>query len=180
MTRTELTIAGVGGQGSIMAGMILGSATVNYDGKYAVQTQAYSSELRGGYAATWVIISDEPVVFPRVIRPDILVAQAQDSINRFSDKVKPDGVLIMDGDMIPQAPENIQRVFKVAATSIAHNRLKVPVTANIIMLGALNRVAGVVSREAIEKAITEAMPTGKEQLNLEAFNLGFKTVEEVS
>ncbi len=48
MAQTDLTIAGVGGQGSILAGVILGTAAVNFDGKYATQTQAYSSELRGG------------------------------------------------------------------------------------------------------------------------------------
>ena len=87
MTRTELTIAGVGGQGSILAGVILGSAAVTYEGKYAVQTQAYSAELRGGFAATWVIISDQPVVFPRVTRPDILLAQAQDDTKELLDLV---------------------------------------------------------------------------------------------
>lgn len=174
MTRTELTIAGVGGQGSILAGTILGSAAVTYDGKYAVQTQAYSSELRGGYAATWVVVSDEPMVFPRVTRPDVLIAQAQDSINRFSHSLKPDGILIVDSDMIPAPPDNTGHVFKIPATSIARNRLKAPVTANIIMLGALCRVTGVVSREALEKAIVEAVPKQKGQLNLDAFNLGFE------
>jgi 2-oxoglutarate ferredoxin oxidoreductase subunit gamma len=96
MSRYELTIAGVGGQGSIMAGVILGSAAVEYDKKFAVQTQAYSSELRGGFAAAWVIVSDDPVVFPRVTKPDILVAQAQDSIERFVEVLKPDGMLIFD------------------------------------------------------------------------------------
>ena len=84
MSRQELTIAGVGGQGSILAGVILGTAAVSHDNKYAVQTQAYSAELRGGFAAAWVVVSDEPVVFPRVTQPDILVAQAQDSIDRFA------------------------------------------------------------------------------------------------
>jgi len=179
MARTELTIAGVGGQGSILAGVILGSAAVNYDAKYAVQTQAYSSELRGGYAATWVVVSDEPVVFPRVIHPDILVAQAQDSISRFSHTLKADGVLIMDSDMIPRPPENICRVFRIPATSIARNRIKAAVAANIVMLGALHRVRALVNRKSLEKAIAEAMPKGKEQLNMDAFNLGFETVEEV-
>ena len=86
MAQVDLTIAGVGGQGSILAGGILGTAAVTYAGKYATQTQAYSSELRGGFAATWVIISDEPIVFPRVKNPDILVAQAQDSITRSTRK----------------------------------------------------------------------------------------------
>jgi len=179
MARTELTIAGVGGQGSILAGVILGSAAVNYDAKYAVQTQVYSSELRGGYAATWVVVSDEPVVFPRVIYPDILVAQSQDSINRFCHTIKPDGVLIMDSDMIPRPPEDILSVFRIPATSIARNQIKVPVTANMVMLGALCGVRAVVNRKALEKAIAEAVPKGKKQLNMDAFNLGFETVEEV-
>jgi len=178
MARTELTIAGVGGQGSILAGVILGSAAVTYEGNYAVQTQAYSSELRGGFAATWVIISDKPVVFPRVTRPDILVAQAQDSISRFSHVLKPDGILILDSDMIPTPPEDIERVFEVPATSVARNRLKAPVTANMVMLGALCKVTGVVRREALEKAIIEAVPKGKDRLNLDAFDLGFETVQQ--
>jgi 2-oxoglutarate ferredoxin oxidoreductase subunit gamma len=89
MSQTDLTIAGVGGQGSIVAGVTLGSAAVTFDKKYATQTQAYSSELRGGFAAAWVIVSDVPVEFPRVTQPDVLVAQAQDSISRFAEGVKP-------------------------------------------------------------------------------------------
>jgi 2-oxoglutarate ferredoxin oxidoreductase subunit gamma len=176
MSRTELTIAGVGGQGSILAGVILGAAAVTHDQKYATQTQAYSSELRGGFAATWVVISDSPVVYPRVVRADILVAQAQDSIDRFRDSLKPGGILIMDSDMIPSPPENVPAAFQIPATSIARNRLNAPVTANMVMLGALCRVTGVVSREAMEKAITQSVPKGKEKINLEAFDLGYENV----
>jgi 2-oxoglutarate ferredoxin oxidoreductase subunit gamma len=176
MAQTDLTIAGVGGQGSILAGIILGTAAVTYDKKYAVQTQAYSSELRGGFAATWVIVSDDPVVFPRVIHPDVLVAQAQDSISRFGETVKHDGVLIVDKDMVTTKPDTSKKSFSIPATSIARNQLKAPVTANMIMLGALCNVTGIVSREALEQAIAKAVPKGKDQLNLDAFNLGFEGV----
>ncbi len=178
MVRTELTIAGIGGQGSILAGVILGSAAVAYDGKYAVQTQAYSSELRGGFAAAWVIVSDEPVVFPRVTHPDILVAQAQDSINRFSRVLNPDGILITDSDMIPTPPPGIRHLFTVPATSLARNRLKASVTANMVMLGALCKATKVVSRAALEKAITDAVPEGSGQLNLDALAVGFDRVRK--
>ena len=180
MAQTDLTIAGVGGQGSILAGIILGTAAVTYDKKYAVQTQAYSSELRGGFAATWIIVSDDPIVFPRVTHPDVLVAQAQDSISRFGETVKHDGVLIVDKDMVTTKPDTFKKSFSISATSIARNQLKAPVTANMIMLGALCKVTGVVSREALEQAIAKAVPIGKEQLNLDAFNLGFETVEAIS
>ena len=174
MARTEFTIAGVGGQGSILAGVILGTAAVTYDAKYAVQTQSYSAQQRGGFAAAWVVISDEPVVFPRVTRPDVLVAQSQDSIDRFARTLKADGALIVDSDMVPNPPENVDRVFKVPATSIARNRLKAPVTMNMVMLGALCEVTGVLRPEALEKAIHDAVPKGKEQLNLDAFHLGME------
>ena len=176
MAQADLTIAGVGGQGSILAGIILGTAAVTYDKKYAVQTQAYSSELRGGFAATWVIISDDPIVFPRVTHPDVLVAQAQDSISRFGETVKPEGILIVDKDMVSATPKSVKRIYGVPATSIARNQLNAPVTANMVMLGALCKVTGVVSREALEKAIAKAVPKGKEKLNVNAFSTGFENV----
>ena len=179
MAQTDLTIAGVGGQGSILAGVILGSAAVTYDGKYATQTQAYSSELRGGFAAAWVIVSDEPIEFPRVTNPDILVAQAQDSISRFGDVLSPAGILIVDSDMVHDIPPNVKHLYKVPATTIARNKIKIAVTANMIMLGALCKITGVVSRQALEQAITAAVPEGKEDVNLEAFNLGFEKVTEM-
>ena len=176
VSRTELTIAGVGGQGSILAGVVLGSASVTYDGKYAVQTQAYSSELRGGFAAAWVIISDEPVIFPRVIHPDVLVAQAQDAIDRYGHLVKAEGLLIMDSDLITSPPKGIRRVIKVPATSIAREQIRAPVTTNMVILGALCKATGVVSREALEQAIAESFPSGKARMNLDAFHLGFEAV----
>ena len=118
MAQTDLTIAGVGGQGSILAGVILGSAAVTFDHRYATQTQAYSSELRGGFAATWVIVSDQPIEYPRVIQSDILVAQAQDSIDRFGAALKSSGILIVDSDMVEA----------IAAVTRAH-RLAPPPTA---------------------------------------------------
>ncbi|MEW6671966.1 MAG: 2-oxoacid:acceptor oxidoreductase family protein [Thermodesulfobacteriota bacterium] len=179
MSQRELTLAGVGGQGSILAGVILGTAAVTYDHKYAVQTQAYSAELRGGFAAAWVIVSDQPVLFPRVARPDILVAQAQDSIDRFAKTVKPEGVLIFDSDLIQAVPDGIRNAYGVAATSLARNRIQDMIVTNMIMLGALCRVTEVVSRKALEAAIAAAVPRGKADMNHQAFALGFDTVASV-
>ena len=176
MAQTDLTIAGVGGQGSILAGVILGSAAVTFDGKYATQTQAYSSELRGGFAAAWVIISDDPVEFPRVTHPDILVAQAQDSISRFGEVIKPEGILIVDSDMVHEIPPKVKHLYKVPATTIARNEIKLAVVANMVMLGALCKITGIVKRQALEQAIAAAVPKGKEQINLEAFKLGAERV----
>jgi 2-oxoglutarate ferredoxin oxidoreductase subunit gamma len=179
MPRQELTIAGVGGQGSILAGVILGSAAVTYDHKYAVQTQAYSAELRGGFAAAWVIVSDEPVLFPRVTRPDILVAQAQDSMDRFGSVLNPEGILIYDSDLIPSIPDNIKNAYEIKATALARSRFNATIVCNMIMLGALCSVTGVVSRQALEAAIGESVPKGKEEMNLKAFDVGYTEVKQI-
>jgi 2-oxoglutarate ferredoxin oxidoreductase subunit gamma len=176
MSRVEITIAGLGGQGSITAGLMLGEAAVSYDNKFAAQTQAYSSEQRGGFAATWVIVSDEPILFPRVTHPDILIAQAMDSITRYAKVLKRSGMLIIDSDMVTEPPEDIARIFRVPATSISRNQLDAPVTANVIMLGALCAASGIVNREALEKVIKKSVPKGKDQVNLRAFDIGFESV----
>jgi 2-oxoglutarate ferredoxin oxidoreductase subunit gamma len=180
MSRQELTIAGVGGQGSILAGVILGTAAVSHAKKYAVQTQAYSAQLRGGFAAAWIVVSDEPVVFPRVTQPDILVAQAQDSIDRFAEVLKPEGVLIIDTDLVPSVPDYVNQAWGIKATSMARNRMGATIVCNMIMLGALCKVTGVVERNALETAIVAAVPKGKEDLNLKAFDLGFNEVRQIT
>ena len=178
--RIDLTIAGVGGQGSILAGSILGTAAVSHAGKYATQTQAYSSELRGGFAVTWVIVSDEPVIFPRVNTPDILVAQAQDSIDRFAASLKAQGTLLIDSDMVTRIPPDRDNVYQVAGTQIARNQVKAAITANIVMLGALCSVTKVLDRPALEQALLGSVPKGKEEMNLKAFELGYNQVEKRS
>lgn len=179
MKRVELTIAGVGGQGSILAGDILGSAAVSHAGLYAAKTQAYSSELRGGFAAAWLVIDSQPVLYPRVTAADILVAQAQDSLDRFAETLKPEGILIYDSDMIQQPPPDIEEVFAVAATSLARNQVGLAITANMVMLGALCSVTGIVTQAALEAAITAAVPLGKDAINLKAFELGMQKVKPV-
>ena len=172
----QLTFAGIGGQGSILAGTILGSAAVTYGGRYATQTQAYSSELRGGFAATWVIFSDEPIVYPRVVHPDILVAQAQDSIDRFAKTLQKGGILLMDSDIVHSVPVIEAKQYRIAATSLARNEFSAPVVANIVMIGALTKIAPVAERQCVEQAIAAAVPKSKVDMNMKAFAAGFDAV----
>ena len=176
MPITKLTFAGVGGQGSIMAGTILGNAAVTYGGQYATQTQAFSSELRGGFAATWVIFSDVPIVYPRIVETDILMAQAQDSITRFAKTLKKGGILIADSDMVNAMPDIDAAMYALPSTSIARNQFFAPVVVNIVMLGALAKIAPVTDRKCVEDSIAAAVPKDKVDLNLQAFAAGFDQV----
>lgn len=174
--RTDLIIAGVGGQGSIMAGTLLGTAAVVFDNKKALQTQSYSSELRGGAAVTWVIISDEAIVYPRVVRPDILVAQAPQAVTRYVSQLKPGGTLIIDSDMVREPPSNGYTLVQVPATSIASKEIGNSIVGNLVILGALIGANHVVSSEAIEEAIHFSMPKPKIDINLKAFRRGLEFV----
>lgn len=174
--RTDLVIAGVGGQGSIMAGTLLGTAAVVFDSKKALQTQSYSSELRGGAAVTWVIISDEAIVYPRVVHPDILVAQAPQAVPRYFSQLKPGGTLVIDSDMVQNPPLNGYTLIEIPATTIATREIGNSMVTNLLILGVLIGATRVVSPDAIEKAIHFSIPKPKVDINLKAFRRGLEFV----
>ena len=174
MKRTEILIGGVGGQGVILAGILLGSAATVFDHKKAVQTQAYSSEQRGGMARAEVILSDEPVTDPQVRRPDVLMALAQDAINRHLKKIKPGGLLVMDSDMVQDVEKGDFEILSIPATSIADKEMGSVVVANLVLLGALLHKTGILSVGAMEKAIEGNVPPKPKEMNLKAFRRGLE------
>jgi 2-oxoglutarate ferredoxin oxidoreductase subunit gamma len=174
MTRTEILIGGVGGQGVILAGILLGSAATLFDNKKAVQTQAYSSEQRGGMARAEVVLSDEQVTDPQVRKPDILIALAQDAVDRHLKKIKPRGLLVMDSDLVKNVGPGDFSKLEIPATSLAEKELGNLVVANLILLGALIRKTAILSVGAMEKAIEANVPPKAKDLNLKAFRRGLE------
>jgi 2-oxoglutarate ferredoxin oxidoreductase subunit gamma len=172
MNRTEILIGGVGGQGVILAGILLGTAATLFDHKQAVQTQAYSSEQRGGMARAEVILAGEPITDPQVRKPDILIAMAQDAVNRHLPKIKASGLLVMDSDLVKEVGAGDFQTLKIPATSLAEKELGSIVVANLVLLGGLVRKTGVLSVGAMEKAIEAIVPAKARQLNLKAFRRG--------
>ena len=174
--RKEIRFSGFGGQGIILAAVILGRAAVMYDKTYAVQTQVYGPEARGGASMSAVIIDDEPILFPKVTRPDIYVIMSQEGFEKYGTDAPPDAVMLVDSSLVHSRPSC--RCIDVPATREAREVLGRDIVANIIMLGALVAATGVVSREAIEKAILDSVPKGTEALNLNAMKRGFELVEQ--
>ena len=174
MKRTEILIGGVGGQGVILAGILLGAAATLFDNKKAVQTQAYSSEQRGGMAKAEVILADEPIADPQVRRPDILIALAQDAVNRHLPKIKPSGLLVMDSDLVKEVGPGDFQTLAIPATSLAEKDLGNIVVANLILLGALIKKTGLLSVGAMEKAIAANVPPQAKDMNLKAFRRGLE------
>jgi 2-oxoglutarate ferredoxin oxidoreductase subunit gamma len=174
MSRKEILIGGVGGQGVVLSGILLGTAATLFDGKKAVQTQSYSSELRGGSTRAEVIISEEPVTDPQVRKPDILIALAEDALSRYVDRVKPKGLLVIDSDLVKGAKPGDYEILSIPATSMADKEMGNIVVANLIILGAVIKKTGLLSVEAMEKAIEMSVPKKAIALNLNAFRRGLK------
>src|SRR5271157_5351703 len=133
MSRTEILIGGVGGQGVVLSGILLGTAATLFENKKAVQTQSYSSELRGGSARAEVIISEKPISDPQVRRPDIFIALAEEALPRYIGRVKPGGLVIIDSDMVKGAEHENYEIVRVPATSIAEKEMGDLIVANLII-----------------------------------------------
>lgn len=176
LKRVEVRISGLGGQGVVLAGEILGRAAV-YDGKYAVQTQSYGAEARGSAAKSEVIISDKKIGFPKVRKCDILVTMSQSALNKHLDDLKENGILLVDRDKVKEVPKVEAKVFSVPATRIAETELKSRIYANAIMLGALTKITGIVSKEAVKKAIVDSVSKETKERNLEGFGKGLGLAE---
>ncbi|NLI11690.1 2-oxoacid:acceptor oxidoreductase family protein [Pelotomaculum propionicicum] len=171
---SEILLSGTGGQGLIMAGLILADAVIR-DGKNTVQTQSYGPEARGGASKAEVIISDEEIDYPKVTRPDVLLAMSQEALARYIGELGEDSVLIVDSTFIQEIPATTARTFKMPYTQIARESLGKEMVANIIALGALAAISGVVSKESLKSALLSRIPKGTEALNQKALEIGWES-----
>ena len=168
--RHEVRFSGFGGQGIILSAVILGRAAVMYDNKFAVQTQVYGPEARGGASMSAVIIEDEQILFPKVTNPDIYVIMSQEGYEKYGANASPDAIMLVDTTLVHSRPKC--RCIEVPATQEAKQTLGRDIVANIVMLGALVAATHVVSEPALEKAILDSVPKGTETLNQKAMKLG--------
>lgn len=171
--RYELRLSGEGGQGIVLAGIILAEAAAMYDGKNATQSQAYGPESRGGYSKSDVIISDSEIDYPKAIKLDFLLALTQEACDKYAPEIKKGGILLVDETLVGDVPQGDYKVYRMPILEIAAKEIGKPVVANIVALGATVALTGVVSREAIEKAVLSRVPRGTEELNRRALYAGF-------
>ena len=175
MTRTEVRLTGFGGQGIVLAGYILGKAASLYDGMFATFTQSYGPESRGGSCAAQVILSDEPVQYPHLMNPSVVVIMSQDAYHKYAPSLHGGVSLLIDEDLVVRGelPPGVD-VYTIPATRIAEMGIGRKLVANIVMLGALTAITRIVSEEAMLKAVVESVPKGTEELNTKAFEAGLE------
>jgi len=173
--KVEIRISGLGGQGVVLAGEILGRAAV-YDGKEVVETASYGAEARGSAAKSEVIISNRKVGYPKVRKCDVLVAMSQGALDKNIGDLKENSILIVDKGVVEKVPEIKAKVFEVPATKTAENELKSRMYANVVMLGALVKATKIVSEKAVERAIADSVPEETMEKNVYGFRKGLDLI----
>jgi 2-oxoglutarate ferredoxin oxidoreductase subunit gamma len=175
VAKTEIRVGGLGGQGVILCGMILGKAASIYDGKQATLIQAFGPEARGSACSAQVMIADEVIGYPYVKQPDLLVLMSVDAATQFIPQLKPGGLVLYESELIPQLPALPAgaRALGIPATRFAEE-LGRRLVLNIVMVGFVAGVTGLLSAEAVEKAVLSSVPKGTEDLNLRALRKGME------
>ena len=170
--RHEVRFSGFGGQGIVLSAVILGRAAVMHDNKFAVQTQVYGPEARGGASMSSVIIDDAPILYPKVATPDIYVIMSQEGYEKYGASADEKAVMLVDSTLVHSRPKC--RCIEIPATREAKQTLGRDIVANIVMLGALVASTHIVSEAALEKAILDSVPKGTETLNQKAMKKGIE------
>lgn len=168
----NIRIAGFGGQGVVMAGYVLGRAGL-LDGANALQTQSYGSESRGGACKSDVVVAQGEILdlAPPVL--DVLVAMSQPALEQYAANLRADGMLIYDSDLVKPGDRKV-RAYGLPATGIAERSFGRDVVANVILIGYLAGLMGVVSGESLRRAVAESVPPKTVEMNLQALEEGFK------
>jgi len=170
---TEIRISGFGGQGVILSAVVIGKAACIFEKGFSTMTQAFGPEARGGACSAQVILSNEPILYPYVTRPDILVTMSQEAYTLFAPQLKDDGILIVEQELvrIDKLPAGV-RVYSLPATRLAEELGKRMVM-NIVMVGFFGAVTNLLNPDALRQAVADSVPEAFRELNLKAFDKGF-------
>lgn len=168
----EIRFSGLGGQGIIRSGFIVGKATSIFDNKNATMTQSFGPEARGSACSSQLLVSEERILYPYITKPEILVSMSREAYEKYEPELKEDGILIVDEDLVQAKPRAKIKIFKIPATRFAEE-LGNRIIANLVMLGFFTAVTEVVSYDAMKKAIPGSVPDRALALNMKGFEKGY-------
>ena len=180
MARTEIRVGGLGGQGVILCGHIIGKAAAIFDQKHSTLIQAFGPEARGSACSAQVTVDDEAIGYPYVKHPDVLVVMSPDAYTQFVPQLRPGGTLLYEEELIKldeRLPQGV-KAYGIPATRFAEE-IGRRLVLNIVMVGFFTGVTGVVSMPAVERAVRDSVPRGTEDLNMRALRKGYEFGREL-
>jgi len=172
MSTQSFVFTGAGGQGVITAAIILGDAAAIYEGLNAVQTQVYGPEARGGSTRADVVISNDPIRFPKVVNPHVLVCLTQEAYDKYGRIVQPGGVLLIDSLYVTNIKNTEARQVILPLFEATKKEIGNPVVFNIVVLGAVLSLTKIVRPESVIKALESKIAPQYLEMNTKALELG--------
>jgi 2-oxoglutarate ferredoxin oxidoreductase subunit gamma len=177
LNRFEIRLSGTGGQGILTLGKIMGQVLALDHGFYATQTQSYGPEARGGASRADLVVSSQPISYPKPVNLDMLVALSQEACNLYFRNLKPSGFLLVDTTLVPQTPSNMY--WGLPFTSLAREKIGLPQTMNIICLGALSHFLPFMQFANVKKALAGVLPAKILDINIKALTLGHSQAKKL-
>ncbi len=174
----EIRLSGSGGQGLLLAGVILAEAAI-LDDKIAIQTQSYGPEARGGASKAEVIIANDVIDFPKVTSPDLVLSLTQIASDKYAKSVNKNGTLVIDAEVELDENYDYGKIVKVPIIQTAQEKVGKSIVANIVAIGVIVELTKLVSRESVEKAVLARVPKGTEDLNKKALSEGYLLAQSV-
>ena len=142
-------------------------------------TQSFGPEARGSACSSQLVVSDDRVLYPYISIPEILISMSQEAYEKYEPELQDDGILIIDKDLVKMKPARGKiKIYSVPSTRFAEE-LGNRIIANLVMLGFFSSVTGIVSAEAMKKALPGLVPGRFLDLNIKAFDKGFDHGKEV-
>jgi 2-oxoglutarate ferredoxin oxidoreductase subunit gamma len=170
--RYEMRLSGSGGQGMMLAALILAEAIGADPAKNVTQTKSYGPEARGGASKADLVVSTGEIYYPKAIKLDLLLAMTQESMDKYHGDLKDHGTLIVDDSLVTNIPTD--RYYGVPFTRLAREEVGNVVVANMMVLGAIAAITHVVTLEALLKVVMVRAPRGTEETNRKALEIGYR------
>jgi 2-oxoglutarate ferredoxin oxidoreductase subunit gamma len=178
MGRYEVRLSGEGGQGLVLAGAILAEASGVYGEKFVVYTQSYGPESRGGGCRSDLVVSDEPIDYPICTQLDLLLCLTQKACDKYWPLLKKAGLVLVDSRRVQQVPSGSFQVFSLPFLRTAKIKAGREGAANMVCLGAIAKISGLITLEALSQAMRTRVPKGTADFNQRALEAGYALAEE--
>ena len=178
MKKRRIIFSGLGGQGIITAAIIFAEAAVMYENLFAVQSQSYGPEARGGAARSDVIISDSKINYPKVLQPNVLICLTQEAYNKFHSIIRPGGLLVSDTRYVKTHQKVDAQHKELPIYRTVMDQIGNPIVQNTCMLGAVVCLTNLIRPDSIIKVLKKRIPLKFIEINIKAFELGISLVKK--
>jgi len=174
--RKEFRLSGSGGQGLILAGIILARAA-GFEGHKVTQTQSFGPESRGGSSRADVIISNTEIYYPEAQYFDYLMALTQEASDKYIYDLKENGLLLIDSGIVKNLGMTVNNIIELPLTEITLEKLGSALPMNVVSLSCIVRLADCISEKSLERSLRETLKPSILELNLKAMKLGFELAD---